>query len=141
VKTENPYKGLVNLQKRIAQGAALQPTVGIGMVVSPPPGIVIKYNGYELGPEHLWVDDYWIPGHTRHMVGSTSTAAGGSGEAKYESHKHPIDNDEALTDTWAAGDKVLLLPITGGDNRTVTQFVVLCKLKRLDGNELWPIHS
>ena len=134
MKTENPYKGLVKLQKQIAQGAALQPTVGIGVVVSPPPGIVIKYNGYELGPEHLWVDDYWIPGHTRHMVGSTSTAAGGSGDQAYASHAHPIDNNEALTDTWAVGDKVLLLPITGNDNRTVTQFVVLCKLKRLDGN-------
>lgn len=134
MKTEDPYKALVAMHKRIAQGAALQPTIGIGVVVNPPPSIVIRYNGYELDASRLWIDDYWIPGHTRHMVGATSNASGGSGEQAYASHNHPIDNDEQLTDTWAAGDKVLLLPITGEDNRTVKQFVVLCKLKRLDGD-------
>ena len=68
------------------------------------------------------------------MVGETANRAGGSGEAQYESHNHPIDNDESLTDTWKVGDKVLLIPIADDDNRTVVQYVVLCKLKRLDGN-------
>ena len=68
------------------------------------------------------------------MVGETDYMSGGSGDAAYESHNHPVDNDEALTDTWKPGDKVLLIPVTGEDNRTITQFIVLCKLKRLDGN-------
>lgn len=133
MKTENPYKALVAMHRRIAQGAALQPTIGIGIVVSPPPAVKIRYNGYDLDASRLWIDDYWIPGHTRHMVGATSYRGGGSGEPAYESHNHPIDNDEQLTDTWTPGDKVLLLPVTGEDSRTVKQFVVLCKLKRLDG--------
>lgn len=133
-KTENPYKALVSLQKKLSAGAALQPGVGIGKVVSPPPNIQISYNGYILTSKYLWIDEYWIPGHTRHMVGSTDYTAGGSGDAEYASHAHPIDNDEALTDTWRAGDNVLLLPVTGEDGRTTKQYVVLCKLKRLDGN-------
>lgn len=133
-KTENPYKALVSLQKKLSAGVALQPGVGIGKVVSPPPNIQISYNGYILTSKYLWIDEYWIPGHTRHVVGSTDYTAGGSGDAEYASHAHPIDNDEALTDTWKAGDNVLLLPVTGEDGRTTKQYVVLCKLKRLDGN-------
>lgn len=112
----------------------MQPTIGIGYVVSPPPNIQIRYNGYILTSKYLWIDEYWLPGHTRHMVGATSYRGGGSGDPAYESHNHPIDNDEQLTDTWAAGDRVALLPITAEDNRTTTQYIVLCKLKRLDGN-------
>lgn len=133
-KTENPFKAIVDMNKKMAQKAALQPTAVIGVIVSPPPDIRIKYNGYVLNSAFLWIDEYWIPGHTRHMVGSTEVASGGSGDAEYASHKHPIDNDEQLTDTWKVGDRVLMMPIVGDDNRTTKQFAVLCKLKRLDGN-------
>lgn len=134
-KTDNPYKGLVNLSRKLAEKAALQPTAGIGVIVSPPPEIQIRYNGYILDKKHLWIDDYWIPGHQRHMVGSTDYTAGGSGDAEYASHAHPIDNDEKLTDTWNVGDRVLLLPVTGDDNKTTKQYIVGMKLRRLDGNE------
>lgn len=112
----------------------MQPTIGIGYIVSPPPNIKIKYNGYIVTNKYLWIDDYWLPGHTRHMVGATSYRGGGSGDPAYESHNHPIDNDEQLTDTWAVGDRVAMLPITAEDNRTTTQYIILGKLKRLDGN-------
>ena len=134
-KTDNPYKGLVNLSRKLAEKAALQPTAGIGVIVSPPPEIQIRYNGYILDKKHLWIDDYWIPGHQRHMVGSTDYTSGGSGDAEYASHAHPIDNDEKLTDTWNVGDRVLLLPVTGDDNKTTKQYIVAMKLRRLDGNE------
>ena len=134
-KTDNPYKGLVNLSRKLAEKAALQPTAGIGVIVSPPPEIQIRYNGYVLDKKHLWIDDYWIPGHQRHMVGSTDYTSGGSGDAEYASHAHPIDNDEKLTDTWNVGDRVLLLPVTGDDNKTTKQYIVGMKLRRLDGNE------
>lgn len=133
-KTENPYKALVSLQRRLSERAAMQPTIGIGYIVSPPPNIQVKYNGYILTSKYLWIDDYWLPGHTRHMVGATSYRGGGSGDPAYESHNHPIDNDEQLTDTWAVGDRVAMLPITAEDNRTATQYIILGKLKRLDGN-------
>ncbi len=38
------------------------------------------------------------------------------------------------TDTWQAGDKILMIPIVGDDNKTVKQFWILSKGKRLDGN-------
>lgn len=133
-KTENPYKALVSLQRRLSEGTAMQPTIGIGYIVSPPPNIKVKYNGYILTSKYLWIDDYWLPGHTRHMVGATSYRGGGSGDPAYESHNHPIDNDEQLTDTWAVGDRVAMLPITAEDGRTTTQYIILGKLKRLDGN-------
>ena len=38
------------------------------------------------------------------------------------------------TDTWQIGDKVLMIPIMGDDNKTVKQFWILSKGKRLDGN-------
>ena len=68
------------------------------------------------------------------MVGATSDRGGGGGYAEYASHNHPIDNDEALTDTWKVGDRVILIPILGDDNTTTVQFIVAGKLKRLDGN-------
>lgn len=37
----------------------------------------------------------------------------GSGDAAYESHNHPIDNDETWTDTLKPGTLVLLIPIYG----------------------------
>lgn len=133
-KTDNPYKSLVDLHRRLSARAAMQPTIGIGYIVSPPPNIKVKYNGYILTSKYLWIDDYWLPGHTRHMVGVTSYRGGGSGDQAYESHNHPIDNDEQLTDTWAVGDRVAMLPITAEDGRTTTQYIILGKLKRLDGN-------
>lgn len=141
-KTDNPYKGLVALGKLLARGAAMQPTMGIGIIVSPPPEIKIKYNGFTLDKQFLYIDEYWIQGHTRthngHIVSETQPRAGGSGDAEFESHTHDIDNDytdvETLTDTWKVGDRVLMAPIIGEDGRTTKQFAVLCKLVRLDGN-------
>lgn len=141
-KTDNPYKGLLELTKGLAKGAALQPTAGIGTVVSPPPDIRIRYHGFILDKENLWIDEYWIQGHTRthkgHIVSETQPRSGGSGDAEFASHTHEIDNDytdtQTKTDTWKVGDKVLLIPITGTDDKTTMQFVVGMKLKRLDGN-------
>lgn len=133
-KTEDPYKAMLSMHQNIARKAALQPTAGIGVVVSPPPSIAIKYHGYVVEAKDLWIDDYWIPGHTRHIVGETSYRGGGSGMPAYESHNHPIDNDEQWTDTWTVGDRVLMIPVTGDDNKTTKQYIVGMKLRRLDGN-------
>jgi hypothetical protein len=141
-KPENPYKGLVRLSQQLAGTAALQPTAAIGVIVSPPPGIQISYHGMILTAKNLWIDEYWLQGHTRthegHIVSETQPRAGGGGYAEFASHTHDIDNDytdtETLTDTWHVGDHVLLIPILGDDNKTAKQFVVGMKLRRLDGN-------
>ena len=133
-KTVDPYNGLLKDVKALAGGAAIQPTSGIGRIVSPPPNIVVLYHGMKIPKEFLWVDEYWIPGHTRHIVGETSYRGGGSGYPQYESHTHPIDNDEMWTDTWKAGDYVKVTPIVGDDERTTVQYIISGKLRRLDGN-------
>lgn len=133
-KTVDPYKGILSDIQKLSQKASIQPSAAIGKIVSPPPELIVEHNGMQITKEFLWVDEYWIPGHTRHIVGETSNRGGGSGDAAYESHNHPIDNDESLTDTWKAGDRVILIPILGNDNRTTVQYIVAGKLKRLDGN-------
>ena len=133
-KAEDPYRGIVRNIQRMAGGSALQPSAGIGKIISPPPEIAVSYHGMMLTKEFLWIDEYWLQGHTRHVVGATSYAGGGSGYAEYASHNHPVDNDETLTDRWKAGDNVLVTPVLGDDNRTTVQYIISGKLKRLDGN-------
>lgn len=131
--TDDPYKGLLKLIKGMVRRVGIQKGVAVGLVVKGPPEIAIKYNGMTLTKENLLVDEYWIPGHMRHMVGSTDYTSGGSGDAAYASHAHPIDNDETLTDTWNPGDKVALLPIYSDEDEQAGQtFIVWGKLRYLD---------
>ena len=85
----------------------------VGIVEMPTPNLVIKMNNIEITSKNVYCSRYLLPGYTRHMVGETSNRAGGSGEAAYESHNHPIDNDETWTDTLKPGTLVLLIPIYG----------------------------
>ena len=85
----------------------------VGIVETPPPNLVIKMNNIEITSKNVYCSRYLLPGYTRHMVGETSNRAGGSGEVAYESHNHPIDNDETWTDTLKPGTLVLLIPIYG----------------------------
>lgn len=137
----DPYNGLLQLMRDSAANG-LQATAAIGEILTPPPNISVSYNGMTLTAQYLWIDEYWLQEHTRHarghIVSATQNRSGGSGMAAYESHNHDINNDYTdsiiYTDTWAVGDKVLMVPIVGQDNKTAEQFVILCKLKRLDGN-------
>ena len=88
------------------------------------------------------VDEYWIQGHTRahkgHIVSTTQPRGGGGGYAEFASHTHDINDDytdtETITDTWKKDDYVLMLPILGNDKKNASEYVVLGKLVRLDGN-------
>lgn len=132
-KTEDPYKEMLHLFGGIAKTNAIQSGAGLGKVISPPPSIQVAFNGMVLDARDLWVNDYWIPGHTRHIVGATSYRGGGSGDPAYESHNHPIDNDETWTDTWAVGDYVALVPLyTTEDPTRGQQYLVFGKWRRLD---------
>ena len=139
---EDPYKGIVDIHVKLAAAAGIQASVGIGQIESPPPNIVVLYNGMRLDKKFLYIDEYWLQGHERHtkgtIVSATQNRAGGGGDAEFASHNHDVNNDYTeniiMTDTWKEGDHVLLLPVLGDDKKTAEQYVVLCKLVRLDGN-------
>ena len=139
---EDPYKSFIEMQQRMAGAAAKQPGAGVGEIISPPPEIKVSFNGMTLDKRFLWVDQYWVQGHTRthkgHIVSATQYRAGGGGYAEYASHNHDINDDytdtETMTDTWAVGDHVFLIPILGDDKKTAEQFFIWGKAVRLDGN-------
>lgn len=103
---------IVDVMHSVVQGD-LPRGAQVGIVVSPPPALVVKMNNIEITAKDVYCSRYLLPGYTRHMVGQTSDRAGGSGDAAYESHNHPIDNDETWTDTLKPGTLVLLIPIYG----------------------------
>lgn len=103
---------IVDVMHSVVQGD-LPRGAQVGIVVSPPPSLVVKMNNIEITAKDVYCSRYLMPGYTRHMVGQTSDRAGGSGDAAYESHNHPIDNDETWTDTLKPGMLVLLIPIYG----------------------------
>ena len=103
---------IVDVMHSVVQGD-LPRGAQVGIVVSPPPDLVVKMNNIEITAKDIYCSRYLLPGYTRHMVGQTSDRASGSGDAAYESHNHPIDNDETWTDTLKPGTLVLLIPIYG----------------------------
>lgn len=103
---------IVDVMHSVVQGD-LPRGAQVGIVVSPPPSLVVKMNNIEITAKDVYCSRYLLPGYTRHMVGQTSNRGGGSGDAAYESHNHPIDNDETWTDTLKPGMLVLLIPIYG----------------------------
>lgn len=103
---------IVDVMHSVVQGD-LPRGAQVGIVVSPPPSLVVKMNNIEITSRDVYCSRYLLPGYTRHMVGQTSDRAGGSGDAAYESHNHSIDNDETWTDTLKPGTLVLLIPIYG----------------------------
>lgn len=116
---------LVNLQHHIAdEHKQLTPTVG--KVLTPPPNLSVEWNNIVITKEQIYLNEYWLPGHTRHIVGETDFRGGGSGYPAYESHNHPIDNDETWTDTLKPGDFVSVYPQEGGQ-----LFIIENKLVKL----------
>lgn len=107
---------IVDVMHSVVQGD-LPRGAQVGIVVSPPPSLVVKMNNIDITAKEIYCSRYLLPGYTRHMVGQTSDRAGGSGDAAYESHNHPIDNDETWTDTLKPGTLVLLIPIYGQDEQ------------------------
>ncbi len=103
---------IVDVMHSVVQGD-LPRGAQVGIVVSPPPSLVVKMNNIEITAKDVYCSRYLLPGYTRHMVGQTNNRGGGSGDAAYESHNHPIDNDETWTDTLKPGTLVLLIPIYG----------------------------
>lgn len=122
---ENSMSKMLTIQHEIAEEhTPLLPSVG--KVVTPPPNLSVQWNDTLLTADKLYLSEYWLPGHTRHIVGATSFRGGGSGELAYESHNHPIDNDEVWTDTLKPGDLVSVYPQKEGQ-----LFIIESKLVKL----------
>lgn len=126
----NPYQDIYNIMTGAANARNV-PEMTIGTVINPPPTLTVSYNGMTLTNNEIYIADYLLGGYTRHMVGATSNKGGGSGDAAYESHNHPIDNDETWTDTLKAGDKVAIMPATD-ESGTNQIYFILARLFRPD---------
>lgn len=116
---------ILSIQHGIAEEHA-PPSVSVGVVLTPPPALTVQWNNIVITPDQIYLNDYWLPGHTRHIVGATSYRGGGSGDPAYESHNHPIDNDETWADTLKPGDLVSVHPQEGGQS-----FIIESKLVKL----------
>ena len=116
---------MLSIQHGIAE-EHVPPSASVGVVLTPPPALTVQWNNIIVTPDQIYLNDYWLPGHTRHIVGATSYRGGGSGDSAYESHNHPIDNDETWTDTLKPGDLVFVHPQEGGQS-----FIIECKLVKL----------
>ncbi|WP_036242851.1 DUF2577 family protein [Megasphaera vaginalis (ex Srinivasan et al. 2021)] len=101
---------IVHMMHGIAQDARPRQTM-IGLVVSPPPNILVKVNDILLDAADVYVANYLLPNYTRHVVGETDFKSGGSGYAQYDNHNHPVNNDETWTDTLKVGDLVEVVPV------------------------------
>lgn len=106
----------------------------IGIVLTPPPALKVKVDDIVIEQGEIYIFSYSLPGYTRHMVGETSFKGGGGGYAEYESHNHPINNDETWTDTLVEGDLVGVIPLEGVTDSTGDQtqmFLITGRLTRL----------
>ena len=112
---------MLSIQHGIAE-EHVPPSVSVGVVLTPPPALTVQWNNIVITPDQIYLNDYWLPGHTRHIVGATSYRGGGSGDPAYASHNHPIDNDETLK----PGDLVSVHPQEGGQS-----FIIESKLVKL----------
>ena len=104
----------------------------VGIIVQPPPDIVVKWNNIELTKENIYIAEYLLVGYRReargHIVSATQNRSGGSGDAAYASHNHDIDNDYTddiiYTDTLKPGDLVSVLPCAGSQLYIITDNLV-----------------
>lgn len=103
---------VVDIMHGIAQGE--KPLgIQIGIVLTAPPNLTVRLNDIILDNKDLYISRYLLPNYTRHVVGETSYRGGGGGYAEYESHNHPVDNDETWTDTLKPGTLVSVIPVHG----------------------------
>ena len=109
---EQSAGNLVQMMHGIAKGE-LPARTRIGIVLASPPDIQVQLDDIILTKEDVYVSAYLLSGYTRHVVGETSYRGGGGGYAEYESHNHPVDNDETWTDTLVPGDRVTVVPLEG----------------------------
>ena len=121
-----------SIHKIAEEHEPLPPSVGV--VLTPPPNLTVQWNDIVISTDKIYLNEYWLPGHTRthkgHIVSATQDKAGGGGYAEFASHNHDINNPytdtETLTDTLKPGDFVSVYPQKGGQ-----LFIIESKLVKL----------
>lgn len=128
---ENSMEKMMGIIHGVAQSHV--PTAqSVGIVVAPPPDIIVRWNNIELTRENIYIAEYLLIGYRReargHIVSATQNRSGGSGDASYASHNHDIDNDYTddiiYTDTLKPGDLVSVLPCAGSQLYIITDKLV-----------------
>ncbi|MEE0404827.1 MULTISPECIES: DUF2577 domain-containing protein [Megasphaera] len=128
---ENSMQKVLGIMHDVAESHV--PTAqSVGIIVQPPPDIVVKWNNIELTKENIYIAEYLLVGYRReargHIVSATQNRSGGSGDAAYASHNHDIDNDYTddiiYTDTLKPGDLVSVLPCAGSQLYIITDKLV-----------------
>lgn len=139
---DNPFLDLVEIMHGIARRNQ-SPIIGIGKVINTSP-LKILYNGIVLEEKELWVNDYLLTNHKRTTKGETTGhIVSGTQPAGHHVHAHGIDN--GYTDTYndttittdtdlKVGYRVAIMPMQDSVDKSKQQFVVLCHLRRPDGN-------
>jgi len=106
---------------------------GLGLVLTPPPDLSIRWNNIVLKKDKLYLNEYWLQGHRReakgHIVSETQPAG-------HHIHTHDIDNDYTddiiYTDTLKPGDWVSVYPVETEDGTMKGQlFMVESKMVKL----------
>lgn len=129
MKEKNPYERILRVMQKVGANSNNEP-LNIGKILASPPNIRVQYKGIILEKDEIWISSYLLPGYTRHMVGETNYRGGGGGYAVYESHNHPIDNDEIWTDTLVPGDYVSITPLPAEDGKP-QQYIIHDKIEHL----------
>lgn len=96
---------IVDMQHEIAEGH-IPELPSVGKVLAPYPDIVIEWNNIKLEKEQIYLNEYWIPGHTRTHKGTISSPHIPGADS--------FTDEETITDTLKPGDIVSVYPLRGG---------------------------
>lgn len=133
---KNPYAEFFGMVQGVGRNCQ-SPTIQIGTIIDPPPSIKVQYKGMVLESAECYISEYLLTQYKRSAEGNIKTTTeevtGGSGEAKYASHSHPVNHYYSetwiTTDTLKAGDKVAIMPCQSEDG-TSQQYIILDKIVR-----------
>ena len=112
---ENPYSNLIEIMQK--QGSSSNPpSIQIGIVVDPPPNLIIKVNDLEIDKNNILISDYLLKGYKQKITIPETIATGRTSEAGEHSHSHSVnrigivDAEITLVDALKVGDKLVVLP-------------------------------
>lgn len=110
---ENPYSNLIGIIQK--QGASSNPpTLQIGIVIEPPPNLIIRVNDLPIDKDNILIADYLLKGHRRRITIPEVSTTGETNEA--DGHNHSVDKvgivdaEVTLLDTLESGDQLAVLP-------------------------------
>lgn len=133
---KNPYSELLGIMNGVGRNNQ-SPTIQIGTILEPPPNIKVRYKSIILEAAECYISEYLLTQYKRSAEGNIKTitekVAGGSGEAQYASHAHPVNHYYSeswiTTDTLQPGDKVAIMPCESEDGTSQT-YIILDKIVR-----------